>query len=202
MKKLLALLLAMILCLGALVACDTPEESSSSSSEETSKVIRPSGDENIDFYYRLSKKTTDNFSKDIVEIADTYSEYASFASKHNLDREIPEEHFDNVYILLARVTYDSDLKPLGYYGLEEDNNGYWINFGLRDECHIESYNKTDGKVDHILTGTIPFSGASSSNDFTSATVYDIIVIFKSEISFEIDPSKPIDLYKMTYHFVG
>ena len=36
MKKLLALLLALVLCLGALVACDTPEESSSSSSEESS----------------------------------------------------------------------------------------------------------------------------------------------------------------------
>ncbi len=44
MKKLLTLLLALVLCLGVLVACDTPEESSSSSSEETNSSSKESNE--------------------------------------------------------------------------------------------------------------------------------------------------------------
>ena len=193
MKKLLTLLLALVLCLGAFVACDTPEESSAST--------RPSGDETVNFYYHKYKKTTDNFSKNTIKIAENYSEYLEFASTHSIAAEIPEDHFEDVYILLARTTFSDDLTFMGYYNLGEDENGYWINVGFRDDCSLETYNEDDKTVDHILVDRVPLSSSSSASSDVF-TIYSVVIIFKSEIDFAIDPSKPLDIYKNTFHFVG
>ena len=75
MKKLLALLLAMILCLGVLVACDTPEESSS---EEPYECL---GEFEHKVYSHYSIEDFPEFKGygHCYDIATTYEELASKA---------------------------------------------------------------------------------------------------------------------------
>ena len=100
MKKLLSLLLAMILCLGVLVACDTPEESSSSSlSEESNSSGANLRDDSIEVvaYYEL-----DHF--DLKNDAPTFAIYKTYDElTHVLDISLDEtvqSKFDNCYALL------------------------------------------------------------------------------------------------------
>ena len=91
MKKLLALLLAMLLCLGVLVACDTPEEpSSSSSSEEHLEIV----------YYDEIREFSLKEDAPEFKLCKSYNELLAVleAPLQNFDGNL----FDDNYILMLR----------------------------------------------------------------------------------------------------
>ncbi len=91
MKKLLALLLILVLCLGALVACDTPEESSSSSSSEEPLEIA---------YYDEIREFSLKDDAPEFKLCKSYNELLAVleAPLQNFDGNL----FDDNYILMLR----------------------------------------------------------------------------------------------------
>ena len=211
MKKLMALLLAMLLCF-ALVACDTPEESSSSSSSDSSSSaecdIRPNGEEQMYFYYRDSYQEMLSVKhKESVELVTTYAKYLSIKEGRPFPNgfrgsTILESVFNESYVFYRVRIDDNGLPFMGYYGIGMDNDGYWMKGAYIDEYDIEYYN-SDGSLrrEKALQDT-PFqeqdSQASSSEEMYKV-IYEIIIIPKKDVPFVIDESKPIVVYDTIYN---
>lgn len=216
MKKLLALLLAMILCLGVLVACDTPEESSSSSSSEESSTSTEGPVLEDPSTPRLTSKTFEgqwdyeNATKEVVNgiTADTFSAYRAILSEwkgtHVLHEKMLsgkkffakmfsnyEEFSETVseFDAVVEATFENN-----YVLVVEGVSGY-----IRDKNAMDIY-YTDLKKEngsYTLTYNLIERGQEEALDFYT----DIVIIPKS--LFEDDISD-IDLtvIKKQYVFKG
>lgn len=98
MKKLLTLLLTLILCLGVLVACDTPEESSS---EEPYECL---GEFEHKVYSHYSIEDFPEFKgyDHCYDIATTYEEFANIVED---TKDVSEDDFEEYFIFVS-TKYD------------------------------------------------------------------------------------------------
>ena len=200
MKKLLSLLLAMLLCLGVLVACDTPEESSSSSSEEPSseELAFPSLEESLHFYYReFYAKNVNTAVKESIQHVKTYDEYLSIRTETALSYKfsrLSEAEFESAYVFyVVRMNHNVEQSTfMGYYGLEQVENGYQITSSSLFNCSSDSYDAEEGLVHLPQRGAIGDPGPAKS------VVYEMVVVPKKDITFEVDSSKPITVREINY----
>ena len=202
MKKLLTLLLAMILCLGVLVACDTPEESSSSSSEEqstsTEELAFPNLEESLHFYYREHyAKEVNTAVKESIQHVTTYDEYLSIRNETALSYKfsrLSEAEFESAYVFyIVRMNHNVEQSTfMGYYGLEQVESGYQITSSSLFNCSSDSYDAEEGLV-HL-----PQRGSIGAPDPMKKVVYEMVVIPKKDVTYEVDASKPIAVREINY----
>ena len=120
MKKLLSLLLAMLLCLGVLVACDTPEESSSSSSSKASssefstEMVFPVVPHQVKIEYahynvvvnEVLVEASENFQKWIFNDYSAFGKFASTSFGANIPSSLNEEIFEDNFIIAIYRKHD------------------------------------------------------------------------------------------------
>ena len=132
MKKLLSLLLAMLLCLGALVACDTPEESSSSSSSEGLPEESSSesfGNKTIEYYFHKGFfERVDSVPETKIEIVNSLDEYSRLTEGLSFKEEgsygsLKEGLFDTHYLLKITTHSSKRGEILGYRDALVSENG-------------------------------------------------------------------------------
>ena len=128
MKKLLALLLVLILSLGVLVACDTPEESSSSSSSEEQSFEESASSSikgSTSFYYReYYAEVVNTAVKESIQFVTTYDEYLSIRNETALSYKfsrLSEAAFENSYVFyVVRMNLDVTRTTfMGYSDFEQ-----------------------------------------------------------------------------------
>ena len=184
MKKLLSLLLAMILCLGVLVACDTSEESSSSSSEESSTSTEGPILEDL-------SSSGENLRKDSVEVVAYYAldnfdlkndapNFAIYKNNEELTyaldislNETAQSNFDNCYVLLLRdipiaFSYFNSWKCTNMiFGIDYDGGTERESkVFLQIEVELEEEGTDDEKtLNHLIF--IPKSEFGEKTDFSS-----------------------------------
>ena len=120
MKKPLALLLTLIFCLGALIACDTPEESSSSSSEEPLEIV----------YYDEIREFSLKDDAPEFKLCKNYNELIAMlkAPLENFDEDIFE---DNYILMLNNAVYSGVSGYLGFTNLSFEENKLTIEWHLQ-----------------------------------------------------------------------
>ncbi len=132
MKKILALLLAMLLCLGVLVACDTPEEPSSSSSEkpaeESSSLNEPRKDTVEYYFHKGFFEIVDAMIETKIEFVHSLEDYSNFTEGLSLKDEgsygsFNEGIFETHYLLKVTMCSATRGEILGYRDFSVSENG-------------------------------------------------------------------------------
>lgn len=200
MKKLLSLLLAMILCLGVLVACDTPEESSSSSSEKQSSEESASSSikGSTSFYYReYYSEVVNTAVKESIQFVTTYDEYLSIRNETALSYKfsrLSEAAFENSYVFyVVRMNLDVTRNTfMGYSDFEQIEDGYQIISSRLFKYTTETYSAEEGVVHP------PEREVIGAPDPMKKVVYEMVVIPKKDVTFEVDASKPVTVQRIYY----
>ena len=200
MKKLLALLLAMLICF-ALIACDTPEESSSSSSSEEQSSEESASSSikgSTSFYYReYYAEVVSTAVKESIQFVTTYDEYLSIRNETALSykfsrlSEAAFENSDVFYVVrmnlnVTRTTF------MGYSDFEQIEDGYQITSSSLFKYTTEKYSAEEGVVHP------PEREVIGAPDPMKKVVYEMVVIPKKDVTFEVDASKPVTVQRIYY----
>jgi hypothetical protein len=209
MKKLLALLLAMLICF-ALIACDTPEESSSSSSNE--ELSSESFDnETVEYYFHKGFfERVDSVPETKIEIVNSIDEYSRLTEGLSFKEEgsygsLKEGLFETHY-LLKITTYSSKRgEILGYRDALVSENGelyltldkvFYYNAKTIDSngnIFYEVITDAENNRESALPNTeeMPIQGSNI------IAFYDFVLIPKSSIDTEITDSTKMTLRIVT-----
>ncbi len=199
MKKLLVLLLAMLLCLGVLVACDEEEPSSESSDLE----VEATKDALVEYYYKESySEKIDSFPKTKIELVKSTNEFLDFVSPlveypenlHIRTMLDDEELFETYYILKVTLYSGKRNSIIGYRNLSVSENGK-CSLILDNIYRYDGYGYKDGKPSYY--NTTPYDDTSSEQG-KYTVYYDFVLIPKSAIHTELTDNTNIELYILTY----
>ena len=201
MKKLLSLLLALVLCFGVLVACDTPEESSSSSSSEEQSSEESASSSikgSTSFYYReYYAEVVSTAVKESIQFVTTYDEYLSIRNETALSYKfsrLSEAAFENSYVFyVVRMNLDVTRTTfMGYSDFEQIEDGYQITSSRLFKYTTETYSAEEGVVHP------PEWKVIGAPDSMKKVVYEMVVIPKKDVTFEVDASKPVTVQRIYY----
>ncbi len=183
MKKLLVLLLAMLLCLGVLVACND---------EKCPSEIDVSKDAEVQYYYyeTVSEEVEAPFENEVV-VVKSYEDFIEFADErralslsYRTLTSIKEEYFNDHYLLRVKRGYCHEI---GYRNLEVNDGKCSIVFDKLSYYDIKSYR--DGKT--VYASAIPRSELENTK---ITACYDFVLIPKAEINVELNEDTEIALY--------
>ena len=209
MKKLLALLLAMLICF-ALIACDTPEESSSSSSSE--ELSSESFDnETVEYYFHKGFfERVDSVPETKIEIVNSLDEYSRLTEGLIFKEEgsygsLKEGLFETHYLLKITTHSSKRGEILGYRDALISENGelyltldnvFYYNAKTIDSngnIFYEVITDAENNRESALPNTeeMPIQGEDI------IAFYDFVLIPKSSIDTEITDSTKMILRIVT-----
>ena len=196
MKRLLALILSLILCLGFVVSCGVHEDESSNNNpplliEETEAEY---------YYYECCTVNTTEAPQ--IKIANSREQLneilQGFGNENGVNEERWKDYrFEKYYVLvvLNKPNRNQRIKRMGYRNVEESEEGYTIvvdKYFIWDDSYINS------------KGFAGFTYASTPEVIEPSGVItkcDIVVIPKSE--FDAPPTaENIQLHNVIYNFTN
>ena len=214
MKKLLSLLLVMVLCLGVLVACNTPEESSSSSSSEELPEESSSesfGNKTVEYYFHKGFfEKVNSVPETEIEIVNSLDEYSRLTEGLSFKEEgsygsLKEGLFDTHYLLKITTYSGKRGEILGYRDALVSENGelyltldnvFYYNAKTIDSngnIFYEVITDAENNRESALPDTeeMPIQGSDI------IAFYDFVLIPKSSIDTEITDSTKMILRIVT-----
>ena len=202
MKKLLSLLLAMLLCLGALIACDNGEESSNSSSEEPplsndSLVIENTTSTYVRYYYHETRRETVSEATPSVVLIEDYKDYTDFLERVGAKyTSIEEEYLENYYLFKIKRTYvDNDM---GYRNFKIEGGKASIIFDFATYYDARSCRNGEPYYSSITL----YSNAETETTATITETYDFVLVPKSDVDIEISQDTEVVVYHLQHHIRG
>lgn len=195
MKKLLTLLLAMILCLGVLVACN---------GENDSLEVDTSKSATVQYYYHetISEELNAPFENEAVLIKN-YNDFIDFAEErtdysYKTRTSINEQLFDNYYLLRITRGY---CEEIGYRSFKAQNGSKKSFSIIFDKLSFyDGKHFRNGKVEYSIS-YIPYEPPTQATK-TYKAYYDFVLIPKSEVTINSFDEINVEVYTLTYYVQG
>ena len=191
MKKLLSLLLAMILCLGVLVACNDEDES---------LEVDASKNATVQYYYHetISEELDAPFEYGVVFV-ETYNEFINFAEErttysYKIGTSINEQLFDGYYLLRVTRGYCEGIGYRSFKSQDDGGKSFSIIFdklSFYDDKHFRN-----GKI--VYGSWYPDNDSSAQETKTYKAYYDFVLIPKNEVTINSFDEVNVEIYTLTY----